>query len=777
MFLQDCVQELAHDLKEYLNLDLLIKVGEAVEVLEFVRKRLEEHRHNKHGGLFKVTALFSHQETWNYWTYQRDRAVRRWCRLHGVKWHQQAGSGDRVGDSSTTTAKGKNSADANGNKSVLPMPSFFGLKYDYCTSRQRGGRRSAVFMLQSFLQERAAGYSSNISSPITAWEGCARLSPHLAFGTISLREVFQNTERVRGKVVKSTKSAAKSNTTNSKALLKSKSSSNFPQSTYAEGSINAKINGRDLNSFASRLRWHCHFSQKLEDEPLLEFRNLHRGYDNVRNEAAISDHEAKLISEWAAEYQGTKGARGLESSKQGSLDAFLHLGSDCNSNNSNGVKNQVQADDESRLLISSSPLLSAILRPAAPLTALPKQSGPHHEVADREREALLLKFFHWASGTTGYPMVDGCMRALLETGWVNFRMRAMLVSFATFHLFLHWRPVSIHLARCFTDYEPGIHYPQCQMQASTTGINTVRCYNPIKQSEDQDPDGRFLRRWLVPEAAALSGGSSSGAEGLAAVGDGSSSLLPRDEHEQLQAQFSGAAGGSTGKVASLFFVEDDLRAGVDGAAAATTIKARGRKGLEIQKASSSSSKGQKSKVVDRSRSSIHQPWSRSEFDPTGAAKWWAADKEQKKRNKTVKADVVNKQAPHMQELAALIEAQVFAFHDQWVKSKSTSTNTNIYTGFPIVDEKLGRRYAMDIIHALRKEKVVKSEAKGIVKKHGSRGGPIDRQRGALTGTGDARGVKSLTLRTFGENGEKDMRNLLGVEQATETSAKMTKSEK
>lgn len=156
-----------------------------------------------------------------------------------------------------------------------------------------------------------------------------------------------------------------------------------------------------LKSFRARLRWHCHFIQKLEDEPGLEFRNLHRGYDGLREEMTGSG----------------EGRRRLEA---------------------------------------------------------------------------------WKAGQTGYPMVDACMRSCLATGWLNFRMRAMLASFAAYHLWLHWREPAVFLARHFLDFEPGIHFSQFQMQSGTTGINTLRIYSPAKQALDQDPEGRFIRRW-VPE--------------------------------------------------------------------------------------------------------------------------------------------------------------------------------------------------------------------------------------------------------------------------------------
>ena len=102
----------------------------------------------------------------------------------------------------------------------------------------------------------------------------------------------------------------------------------------------------------------------------------------------------------------------------------------------------------------------------------------------------------WESGRTGFPFVDACMRCLLQHGWLNFRMRAMLVSFATYNLWLDWKRIAHHLARVFLDYEPGIHYPQLQMQAGTTGINAMRVYSVTKQGTDQDPKGIFIRRYV-----------------------------------------------------------------------------------------------------------------------------------------------------------------------------------------------------------------------------------------------------------------------------------------
>ena len=371
-FAAESLAELQRDLAA-LGQPLSVMVGDAVRVFQ--------HLHERHG----VAALWSHEETGNGWTYARDRAVAVWARGAGIPWHEVPQFGvirrlasrngwakawDRQMAEPITPSPLALAPVAGDWPTHIPSALELGLAPDPCPQRQPGGRAAALTTLASFLEQRGRDYRYQMSSPVTAFDACSRLSPHLAWGAVSMREVAQE----------------------SAARLRAVRSSGEPE---------AKRWRASLISFAGRLHWHCHFMQKLEDEPQIEFANLHRAYDGLRPDAADPDRLAA-----------------------------------------------------------------------------------------------------WRQGQTGFPFIDACMRALHQHGWLNFRMRAMLMSFASYHLWLPWRETGLHLARQFVDYEPGIHWPQVQMQSGTTGINTMRVYNPVKQGLDQDPTGGFVREF-VPELAAV----------------------------------------------------------------------------------------------------------------------------------------------------------------------------------------------------------------------------------------------------------------------------------
>ena len=99
----------------------------------------------------------------------------------------------------------------------------------------------------------------------------------------------------------------------------------------------------------------------------------------------------------------------------------------------------------------------------------------------------------WINGETGFPFLDACIIYLRNHGWINFRMRAMIMSFASYNLWQPWQKTSPLLAELFVDYEPGIHISQVQMQSGVTGINLPRIYSVTKQSIDQDPDAIFIK--------------------------------------------------------------------------------------------------------------------------------------------------------------------------------------------------------------------------------------------------------------------------------------------
>ncbi|MCO0634638.1 deoxyribodipyrimidine photo-lyase/cryptochrome family protein [Lutimaribacter sp. EGI FJ00014] len=365
-FLRECLKELSAEVQG-VGGALVIRVGNAPGVLEELRRH--------HG----ARQLVSHEETGNAWTYARDRAVARWARGQGVAWHELPQSGvvrrlsgrdgwaarrERFVRQPQVLPRGMRLVSGVASD-AMPGAAALGMAPDPCPGRQPGGRAAGLALLNSFLHERGRAYRSAMSSPLSGETACSRLSPHLAFGSLSGREAAQ-------------------------------------AATARAGAIKGQKGWHgSVKSFQSRLAWRDHFMQKLEDQPDIEWRCLHPAYEGLRP-------------------RDTDAAR-------------LHA---------------------------------------------------------------------WATGQTGLPFVDACMRYLNHTGWLNFRMRSMVMAVASYHLWLDWRATGPVLARLFTDYEPGIHWSQVQMQSGTTGMNTIRIYNPVKQGHDQDPAGAFTRRW-VPELAEL----------------------------------------------------------------------------------------------------------------------------------------------------------------------------------------------------------------------------------------------------------------------------------
>jgi deoxyribodipyrimidine photo-lyase len=360
IFAKESLQDLQNRLRPY-QAQIYVFENEVIPILQRISEK------------YKIHTIFSHQEIGQKVTFDRDKQIKKFCQASQIQWIESKKDGvirglkNREGwnERWVATMQAPTEKVNLAKLKTVQLESYFLENYGllsienqiFTHNLQKGGETLAWRYLKSFTQERIVNYAKYLSKPAESRKSCSRISPYLAWGNLSIRQVYQLMQSEKEK---------------------------FPFHQHV------------FTNFESRLHWHCHYIQRFEMECNMEFQNLHPAFDAVR-----------------------------------------------------------------------------------------QQVNPDYVHA-------------WQTGSTGIPIIDACMRCVNATGYLNFRMRAMLVSFLTHHLFQPWQAGVAHLARQFLDYEVGIHFCQFQMQASTMGTASqkIRIYNPTKQAEDHDPEAKFIKTWL-----------------------------------------------------------------------------------------------------------------------------------------------------------------------------------------------------------------------------------------------------------------------------------------
>ncbi|MGB7393013.1 MAG: FAD-binding domain-containing protein [Pricia sp.] len=241
-FIKQSINEMNSHLGQFGTQIVSVK-GEIIEVLGHIRSEFLDIR------------LLSHEETGIDVTYQRDIVLKQWCDDNNVEWQEfrsnaiDRGRRNRKGWSHSWTKFMKtDTADVDLDRIHFLPPEQsayikthfgqFNLASQPLDGVQQGGTTKAMNWLESFLSERHEGYIAHISKPLLSRTYCSRLSPYLAWGNLSVRQVYQ-------------------------AILRKKEDGGSK---------------RNLSAFSSRLRWQAHFVQKFEMEPRMEFEALNKGF-------------------------------------------------------------------------------------------------------------------------------------------------------------------------------------------------------------------------------------------------------------------------------------------------------------------------------------------------------------------------------------------------------------------------------------------------------------------------------------------------------------------